>query len=755
MGTTEHIDISLDAVSKRYDLQVQKLLAELPETHTEEERAAILAAAEFAKSVMLNNIDETTHLELFEHPVQVAQILIGLEMDAAAICAAILHNTYYPRQLVTLDTLKARFGDEVAGIVHSISTLSVFELRDVDEVAEDETDHDRRRRMKIQQAAAVNLRKILLAMSRDLRVIVLKLADRLHQLRSADMYDQHTQQRIAEETLAIYAPLSHRLGVWQLKWELEDLSFKLRNPEAYHQLATRVSSTRQVRERDIQRAIGILKNRLEREGINAEVQGRPKHLYSIYNKMIKEQLDLDQIFDLLALRVITETVGDCYHTLGIVHDLWQPIPNRFDDYIARPKSNLYQSIHTKVFGPNQQPLEVQIRTWQMHRNADFGLAAHWQYKEGGSGDDTFERRMTNLRQQLFNWQVEGREDTTFLGSVVKNLFSDLVFVFTPKGEVVDLVAGSTPIDFAYRVHTNMGNLCVGAKVNGRMTPVNTQLKNGDVVEIVTRSNAEPSRDWLNFVKTNHARSKIRNFFRKLDHDANVQRGRELLEKEAERLGLEPHELLRPDALDEIVRRMSFHDIDDVYAAVADGRASAQAIGQRLLPDAPVTNELITPISKVVEKETKLVVGGIDNVMIKRGRCCSPIPGDVVLGYTSRGRGLMMHRSCCPNAKNYQRTEPERLVLIEWNERAGEVFSATVRIEFMDRHGIWPEIISNFSDTKTNITSFKSKVTKQASSVTDICCEVTGLSHLQTLIDRCRSVPSVLLVRREGPQEEAL
>lgn len=747
--------MSLDAVSQQYDLRVQQLLKALPDTHTEEERAAVVAAADFAKTIMMDHIGENIHLERFDHPVQVARILISLEMDSAAICAALLHNTYYPKQLVSLDTLKAKFGEETAGIVQSISTLNVFELRDIDIVAEDESDHDRRQRLKIQQAAAVNLRKILLAMSRDLRVIVLKLADRLHQLRTAELYDEHTQQRIAEETLAIYAPLSHRLGVWQLKWELEDLSFKLRNPEAYHELATRVSSTRQARERDIKRAISILKNRLEHEGIHAEVQGRPKHLYSIYNKMIKEQLDLDQIFDLLALRVITETVSDCYHTLGIVHELWQPIPNRFDDYIARPKSNLYQSIHTKVFGPNQQPLEVQIRTWQMHRNADFGLAAHWQYKEGGSGDDSFERRMTNLRQQLFDWQVEGREDNTFLGSVVKELFSDLVFVFTPKGEVVDMAAGSTPIDFAYRVHTNMGNYCVGAKVNGRMIPVNTQLKNGDVVEIVTRSNAEPSRDWLNFVKTNHARSKIRNYFRKLDYTSNVQRGRELMEKEAERLGLEPHELLRQDALEEIVRKMNFNDINDVYAAVADGRASAQAVGQRLIPDAPVTNVPITPTGKVVEKETKLVVGGIDNVMIRRGRCCSPIPGDVVQGYTSRGRGLVMHRSCCPNAKNYQRTEPERLVLIEWNERTGEVFSAMVRIEFMDRHGIWPEIISNFSDTKTNITSFKSRVTKQASSITDISCEVTGLSHLQNLIDRCRSVPSVLVVRREGPQEDAL
>jgi guanosine-3',5'-bis(diphosphate) 3'-pyrophosphohydrolase len=685
------------------------------------------------------------------HPLAVAGILAELEMDIATIAAGLMHDLVEDsldengQPYITLENIRHAFGEEVALLVDGVTKLGSY--LDIDRELEETADQEKRRRKREVMQTAANLRKIFIAMARDLRVMIIKLADRLHNMRTLDALPRERQVKIATETLQILAPMAHRMGIWQIKWQLEDLAFKYLEPEKYAELVARVQRTRREREEDINEAIRTLKERLEREKIRAEVHGRPKHLYSIYQKMLKEEIDLNQIYDLLAIRVIVDTVADCYHTLGVVHDLWLPIPGRFDDYIAKPKPNMYQSLHTKVIGPRQQPLEVQIRTWEMHRTADFGIAAHWQYKEGTSAQDRFEQRMRMLRQQLFEWQADGKDSSEFLRSVVNDLFNDQVFVFTPRGDVIDLVAGSTPVDFAYRVHTDVGNTCVGAKVNGRIVPLDYQFKNGDIVEIITRPNAHPSRDWLNFVKTSHARSKIKQYFRKLAHSENIVRGKEMLEREAERLGLDPREVLSADALEQVAKNLNLPNAEEVYAAVGDGRYSAHAVLNRLQPRMPQPVPLVT--GRAMESEARLAVDGVDNVMIRRARCCAPLPGDDVVGYTSRGRGITLHRRSCVNVQNYLLREPERLVAVRWEERAGASYAVPLHIEAADRTGLLSDISSVFGETKTNITEIHTKSHPDGTARIHITVEVHGVSHLHSLMDRVRRISDVLDIQRIG------
>ncbi|GIV19421.1 MAG: (p)ppGpp synthetase [Armatimonadota bacterium] len=691
------------------------------------------------------------------HPLAVAGILAELEMDVATIAAGLMHDVVEDstdengQSRVTLENIREAFGEEIAMLVDGVTKLTSY--LDVERELEETTDQEKRKRRREIVHTAANLRKIFIAMSRDLRVMIIKLADRLHNMRTLDALSRERQIKISSETLQILAPMAHRLGIWQIKWQLEDLAFKYLEPEKYAELAARVQRTRKEREEDINEAIRMLKERLERENIRAEVHGRAKHLYSIYQKMLKEEIDLDQIYDLLAIRVIVDTVPDCYHALGVVHDLWLPIPGRFDDYIAKPKPNMYQSLHTKVIGPRQQPLEVQIRTWEMHRTADFGIAAHWQYKEGTTPQDRFEQRMRMLRQQLFEWQADGKDSAEFLRSVVESLFNDQVFAFTPKGDVIDLVAGATPVDFAYRVHTDVGNTCVGAKVNGRIVPLNYQLKNGDIVEIITRPNAHPSRDWLNFVKTPHARSKIKQYFRRQAHAENVARGKELLEREAERLGAEPRVLLHTEALEEVAKQLNLPNAEEVYAAVGDGRYSAQAVLNRLLPRVPLQPSLF-PTGKVMESEARLSVDGIDNVMIRRAKCCTPLPGDDVIGYTSRGRGITLHRRSCVNVQNYLLREPERLVAVRWEEKQGACYAVSLHIEAADRTGLLSDISTVFGESRTNITAIRTISRPDGTAHIDITVEVRSVSHLHGLMDRVRRISDVLDIRRTGMMGEA-
>lgn len=678
--------------------------------------------------------------------LDIAITLAELEMDAPTITAGLILNTY-AHDVEQREIIRQQFGTAVLDLVEGVSRLQHLEESELQRQQDGST--PRRVRRSVSDMAA-NLRKIFLAMGRDLRVIIIKTVDRLHAMESPESDDPEALRRIAEEALSIYAPLMHRLGVWQLKWRLEDTAFKITLPEEYHRLSERVSGTRREREEMIEIAISMLRERLASEGIPAQVFGRPKHLWSVYNKMIKEQIDLNEVFDLLALRVISDTVSECYQVLGIVHDLWIPIPGRFDDFIATPKSNGYQSIHTKVMGPSQHPLEVQIRTWEQHRKADFGVAAHWLYKEGGVMDDPFEQRLTVLRQQLFDVQVDGRETAPdFLKDVVERLFKDQVYVFTPQGQVIEMAAGSTPVDVAFRIHTDLGHTCAGAKVNGRIVPLNTTLSNGDVVEIIARSNAKPSRDWLHFVQTAHARSKIKAWFRRQEFAENVTRGRDLLVKELERLGHDPHQMLRGDALAEVGRRIGFNTVEEVLAAVADGRSSAVSVAGRLLREQPVAPSAFEGSGRTSEKETRLRVGGIDNVVTRRARCCNPVPGDDVVGYTSRGRGMMLHHASCPNARHHLETEPDRVARIDWSEQPGAWYAISLSVLAAERNGLLNEVSAIFSDTHINVSAVNARSRGDQTAQLDLTIEVSGREQIDHLLDRIRSIPSVFSVQRQG------
>jgi len=713
------------------------------------------------------------------HPLAVAEILTDLEMNDATLAAGLLHDVVEDCG-VSRDELAKEFGDEIADLVDGVTKLKLadFEARVEGEpgarldappaeiVPEAEEVIARKKRHGETSKSAANLRKILLAMAKDLRVMVIKLADRLHNMRTLSAMPEHRQPKVAQETLQIFAPLAHRLGIWQVKWQLEDLGFKYTRPDAYNDLKQKLDKTRAQREKDIQIATDLLKTRLAEEGIQAEFQGRPKHLYSIYNKMKSQGLDIDEIYDLIALRVIVPTVADCYHALGIAHQVWMPLPGRFDDYIAKTKSNGYQSLHTKVIGPTGEPLEIQIRTTEMHRTADFGIAAHWQYKEGGAtgkkraaGDKGFDKKMTLLRQQLFDWQSDSKEPGEFLRSVVGDLFTDQVFVFTPKGDVLDFPLGATPVDAAYRIHSDLGQHCAGAKVNGKIVPLTYQFKNGDIVEILSRTSASPSLDWLASAKTSHARTKIKGYFRKLRYSANVARGRELLQKELERLHLDWRVLLAPETLAKIADGLNHHSPDDLLAAIGYGDAAVGSVVTRLrglTPEAP--HEATRSFDRMAGKPVnsgKLQVGGdLEDVAIVRAKCCQPVPGDDVAGYMTRGKGIALHRHGCANVAHYQQTEPERLIEIDWQPSdPTQRYSTDIKIELVDRIGLLEDIGKLFSEAKTFIQAIRTRSHPDHTAVMQISFDAINTDHIQSMIVRLQRLTDVMDIHRLGANED--
>jgi guanosine-3',5'-bis(diphosphate) 3'-pyrophosphohydrolase len=683
------------------------------------------------------------------HPLAAAGILAELEMDSKSIAAALLHDVVEDTS-VNLDALAKEFSKEIANLVDGVTKLKLADF----EPRAPESDHEGRKKRHAEYSrSAENLRKILLAMAKDFRVMVIKLADRLHNMRTLSALPPERQIKVATETLQIYAPLAHRLGIWQIKWQLEDLAFKYLHPNEYEEMVAKVSKTRRERESELNQVTAIIKDRFSKEHLKAEIQGRPKHLYSIYQKMQNQEVDFGEIYDLIAVRIIVDSVADCYHALGVVHDQWMPLTERFYDYIAKPKSNMYQSLHTKVIGPNGQPLEVQIRTLAMHRTAEFGIAAHWQYKEGGGMDQQFEGKLAWLRQQLFDWQVDSKDDIEFLRSVSDDLFSDQVFVFTPKGDVIDLTAGSTPIDFAYRIHTDLGSRCVGARVNGRIVPLTYKFNNGDIVEVITRSNVTPSLDWLNFVKTSTARTRIKAYFRRLRYAESVQKGREMLEKEVERQGLDRKELLKPENLQKVLESVNVQSEDDLLAAVGYGHTPALGVVHKLSAIQPPPEGLSVTGKRSVEAKLGIAAGGVDDVAIRRSRCCTPIPGDEIIGYVTRGRGLALHRKGCPNVIVYCEKEPDRIVEVEWRDSVGERFQTGLRIEALDRVGLLNDISAIFSEMKTNIVSAKIKSLPSRSASFDLVVEIGDLSHLNALITRLGRLSDIMEVRRTAISEE--
>ena len=674
------------------------------------------------------------------HPIAAAETLIDLRMDDHSVAAALLHDVIEDQD-VTLDDLRKLFGDDIAKLVDGVTKLK-FTGFDFGGHKEDE-DGDKPKKKKANvNKSAENIRKIFLAMAKDFRVMVIKLADRLHNMRTLDALSEERRRRIARETMQIYAPLAHRLGIGAIKWELEDLSFKALEPEAYERVSELVAKSRDEREEDIAEAVDMLERYLKSNHIKATIRSRPKHLWSIHRKMITQHIDFEDIYDLSALRVITDTPDDCYRVLGVVHDLWMPIPNMFSDYIAKPKSNMYQSLHTKVIGPKGEPMEIQIRTWEMHRVADFGVAAHWQYKENLSSQDEFQKKLSWLRQQLFDWQETSHDAGEFLSNVINDLFTDQVFVFTPRGDVIDLPAGSTPVDFAYRIHSDVGNHCVGARVNGKQVPLTYAFSNGDIVEVISRSNAQPSLDWLQFVKSSQARSKIKQFFRKRDVADFAERGRDAYERELVKSGLDTREYMREDKISELAKDLGY---EDLYAAIGYGYVSPMTIINHIKDTD--TRHLPGAIVKRAHRSLTLSLDGVDTLMITRANCCSPLPGEKVVGYVTRGKGIALHAADCPNIRKFREIEPERLVDITWEEKTDEKYKASIKIHTIDRIGMLSDITAVFSEEKINIVGMNVDCLTDKTAEFTLMIEVVDFDALKLVMDKLDMMKDVLSVER--------
>ena len=675
--------------------------------------------------------------DFVNHPVEVALILAELEIDIVTIIAALLHDVVEDTD-VTLGDIETEFGPEIAKLVDGVTKLSKLEGRSREE------------------EQAENLRKMFLAMAQDIRVVLIKLADRLHNMRTLEHLSPESRRRIAQETLDVFAPLAHRLGIFRIKWELEDLALRYLEPEKYSELVELVAKERDEREAYIRRVGLILEKRLKEAGIEAEIFGRPKNYYSIYRKMYEQGRSFEDIYDLLALRVIVNTVKDCYGALGIVHTLWKPIPGRFKDFIAMPKSNMYQSLHTTVVGPDGEFFEIQIRTWEMHRTAEYGIAAHWKYKEGGRTDKEFDEKLSWLRQ-ILDWQNELKDAREFMESLKIDLFENEVFVFTPKGDVIDLPAGATPIDFAYAIHTDVGHRCIGAKVNGRIIPLDYKLRNGDMVEILTSKGAAgPSWDWLALAKTSTARNKIRQWFKKERKEEFIEKGRESLEREIVRQGWDVKQLWREKWLLEIAEKLNGQEVDDLLLAIGFGAASAIQVAHKLIDfyrreTSSLEEQVELPVVRTKVEKGKssggVRVEGIDNALVRFSRCCNPIPGDRVIGYVTRGRGVSIHRTDCPNMSQYMQ-EKERLIEVAWENLDASYYPVEIAVSAVDRPGLLSDVAKVVADTKTNILSAKARADKHGGYATiDLILEIRNLKELEQITRRISGISDVTGVER--------
>jgi GTP pyrophosphokinase len=673
------------------------------------------------------------------HPLAVAQILVELQLDDDTIVASLLHDVLEDCDTHNAEDVERIFGSDVLHMVEGVTKLRFKPQGALT---------DRQRAAAETTRTAETLRKMLLAMASDFRVMVIKLADRLHNMQTLDSLPPEKRIRIANETMDVYAPLAARLGIWQIKWQLEDLAFRILHPAEFQRVSDLVAKSRTQREDEIQQAILVLKEKFEERGIRiVDIRGRPKHLMSIYNKMVKQSVPFEEIYDLLALRIIVESVPDCYAALGVVHGTWVPIMSLFYDYIAAPKPNGYQSLHTKVVGPSRQPLEVQIRTVMMHQVAEYGVAAHWTYKEGKASLDE-SSRLKQLRQQLFDWSSDQRTSSDFLRSMSTDLFSEQVFVFTPKGDVIDLPRGSTIVDFAFRVHTKLGLTLVGGRINGTMQPLSTELENGDVVELITRNNAQPSLDWLKFIKSSHARSKLKAHFRKMTKEVDAAKGRDMLEKELRSMGLDPKQFLGEEKLQKVADSMdAVENSVDVLAKVGSGLAALQSVIAKLrgqVPEAPQPDKL--HLTKTREGKTKLSASGLESVMVNRAKCCSPIPGDEVVGYVTRGRGIMIHRKVCPNAMAYLTSDPERLIPYDWPPD-GQSYAVSLRILCVNRQGLLMDVSTIFAEAKANISGAYIRTLPNHTAEIDVTIDVTDTTHLEYVNTRISNLSDVISVLR--------
>ncbi|GAM08206.1 GTP pyrophosphokinase [Geobacter sp. OR-1] len=666
------------------------------------------------------------------HPMEVAAILADLKLDAPTVVTGLLHDTVEDT-LTTLDNLKDMFGEEVANLVDGVTKIGKIHFKTKEE------------------SQAENFRKMLLAMAIDIRVILVKLADRLHNMRTLQHQPEPKQRSIAKETLDIYAPIANRLGISWIKSELEDLSFRYLNAQIYYDLASKVAKKKQERESDVEKARSVIASKLAEHGIKGEVSGRSKHLYSIYRKMEHRSVDIDEIYDLIAMRVLVDDIRECYEVLGIIHSTWKPVPGRFKDYIAMPKGNMYQSLHTTVIGPFGERMEVQIRTFEMHRVAEAGIAAHWKYKEGKGYDEKEVKRFAWLRQ-LLEWQQELQDSREFMDTVKVELFPEEVYVFTPKGDVKSFPKGSTPIDFAYSVHTDVGHRCVGAKVNGKLVPLKHELKTGDIVEVVTSPHHTPSKDWLKVVRSSRARNKIRAWIKTEERKRSITLGREICDKEFRRYSLNFSKLQKTGEIKKLAVDFGLVADDDLMAAVGYGKLSSHQLIGKLIPAEKLEQQQErkeSRVGKVIEKLTRksssaIQINGVDDVLVRFGKCCNPVPGDDIIGFITRGRGVTVHTSDCPLARE---SDPERRIDVAWNRDKRAALPVKIRVFCHDEKGILANISLAITNCEANISSATIQSTVDKRGINNFEIEVTDVDHLNRVIKSIMQIKGVIKVDR--------
>ncbi|MBR3002311.1 MAG: bifunctional (p)ppGpp synthetase/guanosine-3',5'-bis(diphosphate) 3'-pyrophosphohydrolase [Clostridia bacterium] len=724
------------------EITIQDIIEKRKEHSRRVDTKLIIKAYEYAVKMHGDQVRRSGEPYII-HPLNVAYILADIGLDEATICAALLHDVVEDTE-ATHEDIVNEFGEEIAQMVAGVTKLSNISFSTAEE----------------QQVE--DYRKMFLAMGKDIRVILIKLADRLHNMRTLKHLKRERQIANAKETMELYAPLANRLGLYSLKWELEDLGFKYLYPEEYHELVEGINKKRDERLQFIQKIMEDIRVELKKQRIDAEVTGRAKHLYSIYRKMKRDNKTLDQIYDLFALRILVNSVKDCYAALGVVHELYNPMPGRFKDYISVPKPNMYQSIHTTLLGEKGTPFEVQIRTWDMHRIAEYGIAAHWAYKEasylGKKKAVVVETDKLSWLRETLEWQSEIEDPQEFLNTLKTELFEDEVYVFTPKGLIKVLPSGATPIDFAYSIHEQIGHHMTGCKINSKMMPIITPLENGDIVEIVTSENSKgPSRDWLKFVKSTKAKNKIQSFFKKAQKSENIEKGKDLIDKEIKRIGFSHTELFKPEFIGPALDKYKYKDLDEMYAAVGFGANSPVKVIARILQEYKKAHEEENIEQKLQELSTRkttktkpsdsgVVVKGIDNCLVKLSKCCNPLPGDEIVGYITKGRGVSVHRKDCVNIKDLL-SEENRMIDVEWFNQNETSYNVEIEVFSNDRAGLLVDILKELGTTKAKLMGVNTKTTKERIAIIEITIEIENLDELNKVLKSIRKVDSVYEVHR--------
>ncbi|MGB5824178.1 MAG: bifunctional (p)ppGpp synthetase/guanosine-3',5'-bis(diphosphate) 3'-pyrophosphohydrolase [Proteocatella sp.] len=727
---------------------LENLLLRIEQYNPDADLKLLIKAYNYATSAHENQYRKSGEKYII-HPVEVAKILAELELDVDTIAAGLLHDVIEDTD-ITFEEIEREFSTDIAMLTDGVTKLGKLEYRSKEETQ------------------AENMRKMFLAMGKDIRVVLIKLADRLHNMRTMKHMSEEKAIEKSLETIEIYAPIANRLGISKVKLEMEDLALRYLDPEGYYDLVEKISRKKAERDEYIQRVISEIREKLDDSSIVADISGRAKHFYSIYKKMKSQNKEFDEIFDLMAVRVLVENVKDCYASLGLVHTIWRPIPGRFKDYIAMPKPNMYQSLHTTVIGPDGEPLEIQIRTWDMHKTAEFGIAAHWKYKEGKINQESsdMESKLQWLRQMM-EWQKEVSDPKEFMDSLKIDLFTTEVYVFTPKGEVIELPAGSIPLDFAYKVHSDVGNRCVGAKINGRIVPMNYTLQIGDLIEILTSSNSNgPSRDWLNMVKSSHAKSKIRQWFKKERREENIQKGRELLEREIKRQGYSQSEILKHKYLSPIMKSLSIPNDEDFYAALGYGGITLSQIVPKLKEKYEIDNKdkelkevkhkkpVIPETNPVVKKPAPhdykgVYVKGIDNVLIRFAKCCNPLPGDEIVGYVTKGRGVSVHRADCDNIDINEENPSEKLIDVGWDQNYNDLKSFEVEILIMayERRGLFVDVSKILADDKIPVNGINARTNKDGIVNMSTIIVVATKDQLKSIKNKLKRIEGVISVTR--------